>query len=337
MASSTRRMVSSRSSSSEGRIKSVLASEQIEDGNGLQAAGDEIGKGVGDDDGDDDLVVAADFENHEDGGHGDAEKSGEENAHADEDVGSGRTGEVREKDALDVADGAAEHGSDEERGSEHAAGSAADERERGGENLQNGEDGENFPGVLAVHGLVHGIVTGAHDLRKAEEGDESDEKSGECGLKVLRPARQGFEARAQIADRFGKGDRGQAADDAEHGVGEEFGGALEGGDGNAEERFAAEKPAHDHDAGNGGEDDGTEDAGAPASDDLFDDEEHGGDGSVESGGEAGGGADRGHEAKFFAGDFELASESRGDAGSDLERRIFRTEGLAGADGDARRR
>ena len=173
-----------------GQDEAVLASEQVEDGNALQAARDEVGKSVGDDDGDDDLVVAADFEDHEDGSHGDAEKSGEENAHADQNVGSGGSGEVGKEDAFDVADGAAEHGSDEERGSEHAAGSAADERDRGGENFENGEDGENFPGVLAVHGLIHGIVAGAHDLRSAEEGDEADEKSGERGLKILRPARQ---------------------------------------------------------------------------------------------------------------------------------------------------
>ena len=316
-----------------GQDEAVLSREQVEDGNALQAARDKVREGVGDDDWDDDLVVAADLEDHEDGSHGDTEKSGEEDAHADQDVGSGGSGEMGEEDALDVADGAAEHGSDEERGREHAAGSSADERDRGGDNFENCEDGEDFPGVLAVHGLVHGIVTSAHDLGSAEESDESDEESGECRLKVLRPARQGFEAGTQIADRLGKGYRGQAADNAEDRVGDEFSGTLEGGDGNAEERFAAEKPADDHDAGDSGEDDGAEDAGAPASDDLFDDEEDGGDGSVESGGEAGGSADWSHEAEFFAGDFQPASESGGDAGSDLERGIFGAEGLAGADGD----
>ena len=160
------------------------------------------------------------------------------------------------------------------------------------------------------------------------------EESGDGGLKILRPARQSFQAGTQIADRFGEGDGSQASDDAEHSVGEQFAGPLEGGDGNAEQRLAAEKPAHNHDAGDSREHDGTENAGAPAADDLFDDEEHGGDGSVESGGEAGGRADRRHKAEFFAGDFELATESGGNAGSDLERRIFRTEGLAGTDGDA---
>ncbi len=141
-------------------------------------------------------------------------------------VGSGGAGEVGEEDAFDIADGAAEHGSDEERGSEHAAGRAADEGERGGENLENGEDSEHFPGELAVHGLVHGVVTGAHDLGKAKEADETDEESGEGGLEVLRPARKRFEDGTQIADGFGEGNRGEAADDAEHSVGDEFDGRL---------------------------------------------------------------------------------------------------------------
>ena len=237
------------------------------------------------------------------------------------------------EDAFDIADRAAKHGADEERGREHAAGRAADERESGRDNFEHGEHGQKLPGELAVHGLIHGIVTGAHDLRSAEKCDEANEESGERGLKILRPARKGFEAGAKIADGLGEEHGGESADDAENGVGDEFGGTLEGGDRNAEQRLAAEKPAHDHDAGDRGENDGTEDAGAPASDDFFNDEQDGGDGSVEGGGESGGGADGSHQAKFFAGDLQPAAESGGDAGADLQRRIFRTERLSGADGE----
>jgi len=54
---------------------------------------------------------------------------------------------------------------------------------------------------------------------------------------------------------------------------DKFGGALEGGNGDAEERLTAEERAHDYDTGNGREYDGTKNTGAPASDDFFDDEE----------------------------------------------------------------
>ena len=122
-------------------------------------------------------------------------------------------------------------------------------------------------------------------------------------------------------------------DDAKNGVGDEFGGPLESGDGNAKQRFAAEKPANDDDARYGREDDGAEDAGAPASDDLLDDEQHRGDGSVEGGGQTRGRAHRTHEPKLFAGNLQLAAESRGNAGSDLQRWILGTERLSGTDSE----
>ena len=59
------------------------------------------------------------------------------------------------------------------------------------------------------------------------------------------------------------------SNNTEDGVGEELGGILERGNGNAEEGFAAQEPAYDHYARNGGEDYGTEDTGAPAADDFF--------------------------------------------------------------------
>ena len=92
-----------------------------------------------------------------------------------------------------------------------------------------------------MHGIVHGTVACAHDLRKAKKADQSDEKSSERGLKVLRPAWEGLEARSKIADRFRERDRGQTTDDAEDGVSEKFGGTLEGGDRNSEKRFASKK------------------------------------------------------------------------------------------------
>src|ERR1700689_4962508 len=116
-----------------GQDEAVLAREQIEDGNVLQAARDEIRKRVGDNDRNDDLVIAADFKNHEDGSYGSTKESGEENAHADQDIGSRRSGEVRKIEALDITHSAAEHGSDEESRSKHAAGSAANEGDRGGD------------------------------------------------------------------------------------------------------------------------------------------------------------------------------------------------------------
>ena len=154
-----------------GQVEAVLVGELFEDGNRLQDARDEVGDGVGEEDGQNDRVVAAYFQHHEDGGEGSAQKRREEDSHADERVRADGAREVREVHLLEGAYGCAEHGSDEECGSEHAAGRSAGEGERGGDDFKECEDEEHSPGELRVHGLVDGLVAGAHDLREAEVAD----------------------------------------------------------------------------------------------------------------------------------------------------------------------
>ena len=60
---------------------------------------------------------------------------------------------------------------------------AADVGEGGGEDFEEGEDGEHFPGELVVHGLVHEAVTGAHDLRSAEPSDDPMRSPPRAGRK----------------------------------------------------------------------------------------------------------------------------------------------------------
>ena len=207
-----------------------------------------------------------------------------------------------------AADCAPEHGSDEEGGREHAAGGSADEGERGSDDFQDCEQCEKFPGELTVHGLVDVLIAGAHDLRGSEKADEADEESGSGRLKILRPAGKSFQTRAEVGDELGENDGGDASNDAERGVGEEFDGLAHADDGNAEQRFGSEIPADHDDTGDGREDDGAEDSAAPAADDFFDDEENRRDGSIESGGQAGGGADGGEQTLLLAREFEAASE-----------------------------
>src|SRR5438270_708347 len=213
-----------------------------------------------------------------------------------------------------ASDRASEHGSDKEGGREHASRGAADEGEGGGDDFQEGEECEKFPGELAVHGLVDVLVAGAHHLRSSEKADDADEESGGGRLEVLRPAGQGFQARADVADKLGENDGGDASDDAEHGVGEELDGLGHGDDGNAEERFGAKIPAYDDDAGDSREDDSAEDPAAPAADDFLDDEEDSRNGGIEGGGQSGGGADGGEQTLLLGGELQTNAEERGDAG-----------------------
>ena len=165
------------------------------------------------------------------------------------------------------------------------------------------------PGELRVHGLIDGLVSGAHDLREAEVADPSDEQAGDGGLEELRPAGQRFQARAEVADRFCEEKGSKAAEDTEDGVGEQLAGVAKVTGGMRNIGSAPQKAAGDDDARDRGENDGAEDAGAPLANDLFDDEEDGGDGSVEGRGQSRGGADGSESGAAFRSTDEAAAES----------------------------
>ena len=112
-----------------------------------------------------------------------------------------------------------------------------------------------FPGELIMHGLVHELVAGAHDLREAEPANQSDEEAGGGGLAILRPARQSTKARVEEADGAREHGSGECPGNTEPGVGDQFGGMNEGGDRDPEERVGAEESAHHDHAGYGGEHD----------------------------------------------------------------------------------
>src|SRR5205085_9545844 len=114
----------------------------------------------------------------------------EQHAHADQAISSNRSRKMRKQDVLNVADGPAEHRADEKRGREHASGSTADERERGRNDLEARQYAQHSPSELVVHGLLNVDIACTHNLRSAEVSNQADEKTGDCGLQVLRPAWQ---------------------------------------------------------------------------------------------------------------------------------------------------
>ena len=89
-------------------------------------------------------------------------------------------------------------------------GSAAGERERGGEELEEDERQQDLPDELAVHGLIDDVVAGTHDLGEAEEADGSDHEAGDGGLEEKGPAGQRAQARTKIAE-----DEGETAEQAD--------------------------------------------------------------------------------------------------------------------------
>ncbi len=183
-----------------------------------------------------------------------------------------------------------------------------------------------------MHGLVHIIVARAHDLGSAEIADESDNESGGGRLEILRPARPGSQARAEIANRLGKNNRRQATHHSQKRVCQQLSGPHQTDRRDAEKRLRAQKPAHHHHARNCRQHHGTENACAPAADHFFDHEQHSGNGRIKCSRQSRRGSDRSQQAQAFAGKFQAPPQRRRQAGADLQRGIFGSERLSRADG-----
>ena len=184
-----------------------------------------------------------------------------------------------------------------------------------------------------MHGMIDGFVTGAHHLGKSEEADAADEQTSHGGLIDLGPIRKRAEPGTQGGEQAGKEDGSKSADETQDSVGQQLAVVAQGDGGNSEQGLRAPEMAGDDDTGNGGEHDGAEDGGAPRANDFFNNKQNGGDGRVESSGQAGSRADRSEQAKAFAAEMQSTADQRSDAGADLQRWIFGSEGVAGTDGE----
>src|SRR6185369_17462330 len=314
------------------QFEAVLSSEKIENGCRLQSARNHVGKGVRHDHGHDDGVVAAYFHHHEYRGHRSTQKTGEQHAHTDQAISSNRPGEMRKQDVLNVADGSPEHRADEKRGREHASRSTADERERGRNDLEARQYAQHPPGELVVHGLLNVDVACTHNLRSAEISNQADQKTGYGGLQVLRPTRQGLQARTQPTDGTSEDNRCQAAYDSQRAVGQQFLRSKQLNRRDAKHGLITKKPAHDNDAGDRGKHNGAENSRAPTADYFLDDEQDSGNGSVERGGQSGSGADGRDQAKFLARQTKAPAQNRSEACANLQRRILWSKRMAGSNG-----
>ena len=93
---------------------------------------------------------------------------------------------------------------------------------RGGDDFQQRQNGQHFPGELVMHGLVHEFIARAQDLRSAEIADHTNDQSGSGRLQILSPARPCSQARPEVADRLGKDHRGQSANNSQHRVSQQL-------------------------------------------------------------------------------------------------------------------
>ena len=79
-----------------------------------------------------------------------------------------------------------------------------------------------MPEIFAVHGVIDGAVTGAHDLGETEEADSADQQASHGGLKDLGPIRKRAQPGTQGGEQAGKEDSSESADNTQDGVGQQL-------------------------------------------------------------------------------------------------------------------
>src|SRR5208282_199196 len=133
-----------------GQVNAILTGEDLVDRFMLEARRNEITDEVGNHEGDDNGVVASGLKDHDDGGHGSADDSGESCAHADEGVRSGRSDVTGKKLVCQSSNDAAQHGAEEETGTEDAASIAGSVAHGDGEEFEDEEKNHELQGHAPV-------------------------------------------------------------------------------------------------------------------------------------------------------------------------------------------
>ena len=286
----------------------------------------------GDHDRDDDLVVAGQLEQQEDGGHRGVGRRGEKGADADGGVGPRPGGQIRHEPVGDRPERPAEDGADEQRWGEHPAGPAGPEGDRGGDDLEQ-DQGEHDPGdALPMEDIFHILVAVAHHLRE-EDADAADQQGPGQRLEL------GVDSDCPVAvpDRVKDPDeqhRGQADEDRQQAVQGNLDEVIDHrivGDG--EDAHLAVPAAGDDGGHRRGDDQGGEGGNLVGTEeDDLGGEEDAGDRGVEHPGDAAGGPGGDEDLQPAAGDPEELTGLGPDRPADLGDRTLYPGRIAGADG-----
>src|SRR6266550_8096410 len=126
----------------------------------------------------------------------------------------------------DSADGGAKHRADEQARSEDSAGVARCVGDRGGDDLEHGENEHDSENHIAVENSLDLIVSDAQHLWN-EETKNADREPASDGLKPERRIREPQKALAQRHQQLDECDGSESAEYSEHRVNPELPGADE--------------------------------------------------------------------------------------------------------------
>ena len=307
-----------------GHRHAILFQERVVDRNGVQPRRDGIADHVADHQRQDDRVVASHLENDQDRRDWRANRAGKERAHAHQrerpDHLAARPGERMDH----VRHRAAEHGADEQRRREDAAGEPAPVRCDRRDALSDREHRHPLPGELTEKRGRQRRITDAERLRQ----QQTDHGHPGPADRRRRPSRKGRPLaheqteRQQTADETGRAD---AREPSQGRIREQFLPVAESIPGYRQRRPAAEDGALDHGGRHRRHDDGTDEPLVEVADHLLHRERDRGDRGIERSGDAGGGADRNQRLDHPRRPSGRSADGGADGGADLNGRPFTPE------------
>ncbi len=186
------------------QVNAILVGEDLVNRFLLEARRNEITDETGDHQWDDNGVVASGFKDHDDGGHGSTNDTGESRTHADEGISAGRGNVAGEKLICKRSDDATQHGAKKEAGAKDAARIAGSIAHGDGKKLENEKNNHELQGHAAIEHATDVLVTDAKHLGH-EPAHDTDEKAASDGLVPNRVGRKLQEAFAPAREHLGKG------------------------------------------------------------------------------------------------------------------------------------
>ena len=216
----------------------------------------------------------------------------------------------------------ADGGSDEEAGTEDAAGVARSVAGRRGDDFQNGEQDHRLEREIAAENPFHVIVADAQDFGH-EPSHQADGESAHGRLKPTGPFGQPPEPGADGEQQFDEDHRAESADQAEDGIDSELHGIDQMVGRDVEERLVTQDQVEEHPGSRGTDHHRSEHGSMQVAEDFFERKENRGDGRIEGRGQRGR-APHGHQvADGRSAQSEAASQHGGDSRRRSGRRVLR--------------
>ena len=293
---------------------------------GVQPPGDDGREHGGDEQGQDDGVVAGELEPQHGGHDRRVRRGGDRSRHPDQDVAAEKALR-RQEEVYQRADEAARRGAEEKRRGEDTPGAPRRDGSGGRGGLRAEQQSERRGTVPGVEHELDDLVPVARHLGEVESEQTHHQASERAPSR--RRQRQAPERAAARGEQGHEGGPHQPGHDAEHRVGPELAPGQQGETTQAVKRPAAQRQPRERGGDYGRDDHGEDHVERDEPGDDLEHEQHRGDGRVVRGGEPRGRSRRDEGPGALGADAEAVARHRAGRGAELQERPLAADRSSG--------